>query len=347
MKRHKRWGDNYSQVCKRLHREAERRKRVKNWLRKTPLSNRGWGLFQAQSNQTSPRYDDKAPDDFRFLVNTNECALFFKRIREAGASGIKRYKIDLEDVFHIDFASTMMLSAIGEELLNKGCTLSGNSPKRPECERYLRESGFYNNLFDQNDRRFPSAADSEFVTVERGQYKLTKEHYKAFRSLIEHINIHLTGKKTQKRIHNTIIKEICANSVEWSEAEKSQWTLGAKFESDKVIIVALDLGRGILEKLYIDYWQHIKNLITFKKDSDILYGAFEQKYGSSAQEANRNRGLPCVKASQDDDHIKDLKVVTNNTIIDFANANYNEFAELRSTFSGTLYSWRIDKDCLQ
>lgn len=346
MKKRRRWAQGYSQACKRQHRDAERRKRINEWLRNTPLYNRGWGLSQPQLRQSKPKFDDKAPNDFRFLVNTKECAVFFKRIRKAGASGIKRYKIDLEDVAHIDFASTMMLSAIGEELLNKGCSLSGNSPKRLECERYLRESGFFNKLFDQNGRRFPSAAGSEFITVERGQYKLTTDHYKAFRRLIEHINVHLTGKKTRKRIHNTIIKEICANSVEWSEADKSQWTLGAKFESDKVIIVALDLGKGILEKLYIDYWQHIKNLITLKKDSDILYGAFEQKYGSTALETNRNRGLPCVKASYDDGHIKDLKVVTNNTIVDFANSNNIEFAKHRSAFNGTLYSWRIDIDCL-
>lgn len=346
MKKRRRWAENYSQVCKRQHREAERRKRVKEWLRSTPLYERGWGVSQLQMNQSKSKYDDKAPNDFRFLVNTKECAVFFKRIRKAGSSGIRHYKIDLEDVAHIDFASTMMLSAIGEELLNNGCALSGNSPKRTECERYLRESGFFNKLFDQNGRRFPSAVGSEFITVERGQYKLTKEHYKAFRNLIEHINVHLTGKKTRKRIHNTIIKEICANSVEWSEADKSQWTLGAKFESDKVIIIALDLGRGILEKLYIDYWQHIKNLVTLKKDSGILYGAFEQKYGSTALETNRNRGLPCVKASQDDGHIKELKVVTNNTIIDFANGAYSEFAKHRSTFNGTLYSWRIDIQCL-
>jgi len=99
------------------------------------------------------------------------------------------------------------------------------------------------------DGEDPSATGTEFVTVERGQYKLTSLHYKAFRDLVEHIKFHLLGHTTNKRIHNTIIKEICANSVEWSEADKSQWTLGAKFESDKVIIVALDLGKGILEKL--------------------------------------------------------------------------------------------------
>lgn len=340
-----RYVDRYHVRCKKQHREAERRKRKKEWLRNTPLYLRGWGQVSAASIPT-PEYDDEAPVDFRFLVNTKECAVFFKRIRKAGASGIRHYRINMENVQHIDFASTMMLSAIGEELLNNGCALGGNSPKRPECERYLKESGFFNKLFDQNGRRFVSSTDSEFITVERGQYKLTSQHYRAFRELVRHIKLHLLGQTTNTRMHNTIIKEICANSVEWSEADKSQWTLGAKFESDKVIIVALDLGKGILEKLFIDYWEHIKNLISFKTDANILFGAFEQKYGSTALESNRNRGLPCVKAAMDDGYIKDLKVVTNNSIIDFLKGKNTMFAKHRGTFNGTLYSWRIDKNCI-
>lgn len=340
-----RYVDRYHVRCKKQHNEAERRKRKKEWLRKTPLYLRGWGQVSATSIPT-PEYDDEAPVDFRFLVNTKECAVFFKRIRKAGTSGIRHYRINMENVQHIDFASTMMLSAIGEELLNKGCSLGGNSPKRPECESYLKESGFFNKLFDQNGRRFASSTASEFITVERGQYKLTSQHYRAFRELVLHVKQHLLGQTTNTRMHNTIIKEICANSVEWSEADKSQWTLGAKFESDKVIIVALDLGKGILEKLFIDYWEHLKNLISFKTDASILFGAFEQKYGSTALESNRNRGLPCVKAAMDDGYIKNLKVVTNNSIIDFLSGENKMFAKHRGSFNGTLYSWRIDKNCI-
>lgn len=347
MKKHRLWKHSYHVVCNRLHKKVNRRKEVKEWLRITPLYDRGWGLSVAALTQALPKYDDKAPNDFRFLQNTKECSVFFNRIRKAGSSGIKRYRIDLSDVAHIDFASTMMLSAIGEELLDKGCSLSGNSPKRSECGRYLREAGFFNKLFDKNGRRFPSANGSEFITVERGQYVLTKEHYKAFRNLIKHIRLHLTGNQQGKRVYSTIIKEICANSIEWSEAEKAQWTIGAKFEGDKVIIVILDLGKGILEKLYVDYWMHIKDLLSFKNDAEVLYGAFEQKYGSSAQEPNRNQGLPCIKAAYDEGHIKELKVVTNNSMIDFATSGQTLFSRHRATFKGTLYSWCMDATCIQ
>ena len=344
MKRRKRYAELYYVVSRKLCKAVKRSKRKKKWLRNTPLKYRGWSNVILSPSSI---YDDKAPSDFRLLENTFECAAFFQRMRNAGTLGKKRYIINLRNVSHIDFASTMMLTSIGEELQNKGCKLYGNSPSRQTCKQYLIDSGFFNGKFDKNGRGFPSVKNSEFIKVERGQYKLTKEHYASFRALVKHINLHLTDSETRKRIHNTIIKEICANSVEWSEADKSQWTLGAKFESNKVIIVAMDLGKGILEKLYIDHWLHIKDIVSFKNDANILYGAFEQKYGSTAQETNRNRGLPCVKAALDERHIKDLKVVTNNSLIDFSTSDKILFSKERSTFKGTLYSWIIDSDCLK
>lgn len=332
----------YHVHCQHLHKEAVRRKRKKKWLRNTPLHLRGWYRMVPAPKE----FDETAPKDFRFLENTKDCAHFFQRIRNVGNFGKHHMQIDLSSVEHIDFASTMLLSAIGEELQNKDCDLSGNTPRRQSCKRYLIESGFYNKMFDRNGRRFQQANNTEFITVERGQFKLTKDHYAAFRRLIKHINLHLIGKPSSKRVYSTIIKEICANSIEWSEADKSQWTIGAKFEDDKVIIVILDLGKGILEKLYRDYWDHIKDVLSFKNDAAVLFGAFEQKYGSTTQEVNRNQGLPCVKAAFDDGHVKNLKVVTNNSKIDFTTNDNNMFSIARSTFNGTLYSWRMDADCL-
>lgn len=332
----------YLVQCQLLHREAERRKRKKKWLRNTPPRLRGWYRMVPPPKE----FDETAPKDFRFLENTKACAHFFQRIRNAGDAGKHHIRIDLSRVERIDFASTMLLSAIGEELLNKDCDLRGNSPRRQSCKRYLIESGFYNKMFDRNGRRFQQDNNTEFITVERGQFKLTREHYAAFRKLIKHINQHLTEKPSSKRVYSTIIKEICANSIEWSEADKSQWTIGAKFEVNKVIIVILDLGKGILEKLYRDHWDHIKDILSFKNDAAVLYGAFEQKYGSTTQEVNRNQGLPCVKAAFDNGHVKNLKVVTNNSKIDFAKNDKNMFSLTRTSFNGTLYSWRMDVECL-
>lgn len=330
----------------KLHHYRKRERNTKQWLRNTPLKDRGWwrGLPFVE-------YHAKAPTDLRFLVNTKECVDFFSILRRAKGINLHQpmsnYRIDLSDVAHIDFASTMLLTAIGEELALRGCNLRGNTPLRPNCAKYLKESGFFNNKFDLNGRQFKSSNDSEFITIERGQFRFTKEHQETVRNLNRHVNEHLAKRFPRKRIHTTIIKEICANSSEWSEANKGQWTLGAKFEEDKVVFIALDLGKGILNSLYIRAWEYIHDLLTIKTDAEILFGAFIEKYGSSSQDDNRNRGLPCVKAAFDRGDIKELSVVTNNSMIDFSKqGGIYRFAHNRDAFRGTLYSWRIDKDCL-
>ena len=330
-----------------LHKIVKRQNSKKKWLRNTPLKYRGWVRCLPMIS-----FHAIAPVDFRFLENTKECSAFFDKMRkfDADADGkqIKSYRIDLRKVECIDFAATMLLTAIGEEMKNKGCSLAGNVPKRPTCSKYLRESGFFNQKFDQNGRQFSDCHDSEFITIERGQEKFSQEHQVTIRNLVRHVVRHLKMEMPQNRIHTSMIKEICANSVEWSEADKSQWTIGAKFEEDKVIFVALDLGKGIIRSLYVRAWQFIKDLLCSKSDADILYGAFIEKYGSQTQEPNRNRGLPSIKSAFDGGFIKELKVVANNAVLDFSDIKRNQqFSDVKTAFCGTLYSWRIDRDCIK
>ena len=146
--------------------------------------------------------------------------------------------------------------------------------------------------------------------------------------------------------HIVLMKEICGNSVEWSNAYKSQWTLGAKFEEDKVVLVALDLGRGILESLRIRFLRYIEDLVKNNSDKEILEGAFNQKYGSSSGDSNRNNGLPSLKYANSVGLVKELQVLTNNVFLDFSNgARSSRFHWRRDSLKGTIYSWVIDRNC--
>ena len=329
----------------RLHKRTEREKKIRAWLRNTPLSERGWYRFFMP-----PTYDMKAPADMRFLVNTKECADFFAGLRKYADNDLSRssLSIDLKDIEHIDFASTMLLNAIGNELADSSCNLRGNIPQRPTCHKYLKDSGFFNGKFKNNGRQYSNSSSSEFITIESGQEKLTMTHIQTIRDLVKHIHAHLGAEQPKNRRHTTLIKEICANSVEWSEANKKQWKLGAKFEDGKVIVVALDLGKGILESLYLTVWKYIEKVARFKNDSEILYGAFIEKYGSTSKEKNRNRGLPGIKTAFDEGFVKDLTVISNNGKINFNDGNNPEkFSFLRSAFAGTLYSFCIDVECVK
>lgn len=93
-----------------------------------------------------------APKDFRLLKNTEECIDFFRKIRARKKAVVdddnnQVVHVDLSKVEFIDFASTMMLDAVCEELAATSpmCHVVGDSPRNTQCRQYLLDSGFLNN----------------------------------------------------------------------------------------------------------------------------------------------------------------------------------------------------------
>ena len=296
----------------------------------------------------------KAPKDFRLLKNTDECVRFFKKVRDRHKAftnkvGILEMHIDLSDVIHIDFASTMMLDSICDELASTPplCNVWGNAPQRNECRQYLIDSGFLNNKVDAFGRDYGLDGNSDNMKIERGQVKLEDDQIRKVVEIEKHICKHVTGKEGRQYRHIEMIKEICGNTVDWSEAKRDQWSYGVKFEEGKVIVVALDLGKGILESISRRFTEFVEDMLAMHTHVDILEGAFNRKYGSSSRRRNRNRGLPSIKYAQEKGIIKELTVITNNVILDFEHGENSRkfYWNRKRALEATLYSWVIDASC--
>lgn len=317
--------------------------------KKTHLST--WGIPQRSPIQPKPLM---APKDFRLLQNTEECVEFFKKVRArrncaTDKSGNLLLKINLRGVEHIDFASTMMLDAICEELSSSSptCHVTGDSPINEHCRQYLLDSGFLTNKYDEHGRKYPDFGHSANIKIERGRTKLKDEDVMRVVNIEKRICKHVTGDEGREYRHIEMIKEICGNTVDWSGAVHDQWIYGAKFEYGKVILVALDLGKGILESISRKFSAFLQDLLEQQSHVEILDGAFNKKYGSKSGRPNRNRGLPSIKFANEQGFIKDLVVITNNVILDFTNSdNSCRFvANKNRGYMGTLYSWCIDASC--
>lgn len=186
------------------------------------------------------------------------------------------------------------------------------------------------------------------MTFEQGQGKLLLKDLKNIVSLSSLITSYFGDNDTSNVYNLTLLfKEICANSIEWSDSYKRQWALAAKFEGDKVLVATIDLGQGILNSLERRQAAIIKDLFTFKTQVDILAGAFDKKYGSKSKDINRNKGLPSLKAAFERGVIKKLIVLTNNVMLSFDKWHDNcKFANTYDAFKGTMYFFEIDKSCL-
>lgn len=290
-----------------------------------------------------------APSDLRLIENTKECLNFFRELRseeyQSKRGKIKFVLLSLTGVKQIDYGTISILTAIGDDLKFKDIILKSFLPDDAVCKDFMIESGYLNNLFDDNGKPFPKAPRSELMFFEKGCGKLSYEENRKISLLIKKIVGHLTGVEEYCQPVKTIILEICGNSIEWSGTANKQWLLGVKYKENKVIFTVTDVGNGILESLYRRFTRRFFDM--FKSSDGILKGAFNKKYGSTTQEDNRNKGLPAVKANFSQGTINNLKVLTNNVILHFDNDSLSkEFDRGDPRFKGTFYQWEMTNDCL-
>ncbi|KAB2879762.1 hypothetical protein F9K33_07970 [bacterium] len=292
-----------------------------------------------------------APKDFRLIENTEECLLFFRNLRDSKHMSIKgmlQYVVmSLRNVQKVDYAAVSVLTAISDDLAFKNIIVKGNLPDDSFCKNYFIGSGYLNRLFTINGERFPTSAKSELIFFEKGADIFSDQQNKKISNLVKNVVKHLTDKEQHWPPLKTVILEICGNTIEWGDAANKQWSLGVKYETDKVIFTVTDVGRGILETLYKKPQLKLKDAITLKSDDEILKGAFDQKYGSTSKEINRNKGLPAVKENFQQGIIKALKVLTNNVILHFdKDKESSSFRRGAPRFKGTFYQWEVTKECI-
>jgi hypothetical protein len=311
------------------------------------------GKLKKKEKKKSHAYEIKlpvyAPSDLRLIENTKKCLEFFRNLRseeyQSNRGRIKFVLLSLKRVTQIDYGSISILTAIGDDLKFKGIILRSSLPDNPECHNFMIESGYLNNLFDNNGKPFPKAEKSELMFFEKGCGRLSEDESRKISLLIKKVVGHLTGIENYYQPIRTIILEMCGNSIEWSGTDNNQWLLGVKYQENKVIFTVTDVGKGILDSLYRRF--SMKFFEMFKSNDEILKGAFDKKYGSTTQEENRNKGLPAVKANFNEGTIANLKVLTNNVILHFDNESLSkEFERGTPRFKGTFYQWEMTADCL-
>lgn len=253
----------------------------------------------------------------------------------------------MDDVQQIDYASISILKAITDDLAEKGIDINGIFPQNEDCKKFMTDSGFLHNMQDENGQPFPPAPKSDMIFFAKGSGKLMEKDIGKIGQTVHQVIEHLTGKPQRGYAIIRILLEICGNAIEWAGPDNKQWLLGIKYEEEKVIFTLTDIGKGILETLHRKFSKKFTDTFLFLPRHNILKGAFIQKYGSSSQEANRNKGLPDVKRGFDAGVLLKLKVITNNVILHFDNDHHSRtFRRKRITLHGTCYQWEMTVDCL-
>lgn len=305
------------------------------------------GRRKIKYNAPLPIY---APADFRLVENTEDCLIFFRDIRErSNIYSFNKQKViilSLQDVMLIDYATISALTAISDDLNSVNIILQGDFPKDIDCRKFIIDSGFLNHMVDGNNRPFLPSGKSKMIFFEKGAGKLSRQESYRISEMIKDVVEHLTGERKLIKPIKSILLEICGNSIEHSNTKSKQWLLGVKYIDKKVVFSVTDVGKGIIETLHKKHWILIKDKL-LSSNIDVLKGAFNQKYGSSTQEQNRNKGLPSIKFNSETGTIKNLIVLTNNVILHFSDENASRVLKKGfPRFKGTLYQWELTSECV-
>jgi hypothetical protein len=256
-------------------------------------------------------------------------------------------KLDLSDIENIDLGAISFLLAKVNEMSNyKHVSFWGNFPTHEQCKQRFVESGFLQYMKDFSGKKFEKHGENHLFDV--GYEKTSNEQVGM---TIKKSMKFLLGDEAHFKPVYSIIQEMCSNSVEWAKGEKSRsknWLLGVRLDEEdhkSLVFTMTDVGYGILHTLKRKFRDQFRDQVSFANDSVILFQAFEKKYGSKSGKVNRNKGLPLILDRFEKRFIRDLKVITNNVLLNFE--NNSESRILTKNIPGTAYFWRIDLKCIE
>lgn len=290
----------------------------------------------------------KTPAEMSLFGNTEDCLIFFSKLRKEKNISKKGKRcfiqIDLSELKKFDYGWLCVLIAIVENLESKKVLPSGNFPSDEICKEEIIKSGLLNLMYDDKGKKFKESETSDILPIVSERNKISDAENKKIGDSLKRMMEHFTGMPQHYPPIRKILLEICGNSVEWGRTNNKQWLVGIRYvEKDRVIFTLTDIGDGILKTLYRKNNKKFKEILTFTNNTKILRNAFDKKYGSKSQKPNRNKGLPSVKNTFEKGIIKELKVLTNDVLLDFENSENDKLFK-NQKFSGTLYQWEVKKE---
>ena len=294
----------------------------------------------ATYQNTLPMISFKAPSSFTMATHSEYVINYVNSIYKAVQDKENKCRIvlDVEDVQNTDNGAIGMLLALINALSQKHIHTLGNLPRSEEPNRIFVNSGFLGHVRLLQGKK--SRTTDNFI-VQKGKDKTNSP---AIGREVRKIIKHLTGEEATYKPLYTLIGEMVSNSIEHANIQHKDknWLLSIHYETDKVVIMVTDIGKGIMMTLRKKFDQKLKD--TFISSVDTLLNLFSGRYQSSTFEKNRNKGLPFIKECFDNNFISNLFVITNNVYLDF---NNNNSREMTSNFRGTFYSWEVTRNNIE
>lgn len=247
---------------------------------------------------------------------------------------IKEFIFDFSKVVKLDDGAATILLSLCYDIDRYRKIVKVNFPMHPDAREYLKQCGFMQ--FFEKGVHFSKTSLN--ATLKKGRAKILQKEtvpiiHKAMKTVF--------GEDKKNQNSQGMLIELMTNSVNHAylnNTKEKSWYISTRHDTlnKNVEFCFVDNGDGIINTIHVKWHKLLYS------NEEIIKRAFDGEYRSRTKQKNRGRGLIVIKKNHAKMTVSGLKVITNNVLLDFET---NTVTRLKTPFSGTFYSWKLDERC--
>jgi len=287
-----------------------------------------------------------APSNFSIVNNHKEVIDFFEDLKNKIWDGIP-IKLDMAEIQSITIDSVIYLLSVFDSFNMIGLSfhIQGNAPNKKECKIILENSGFFEFVLSAYKNK---KYDDNFLSIKNDNAVSSEIAKTVMQFIIKHLKKDRNNLKDLQRILIEMMNNTIEHAYSDSNKKASKWYLIAIYDKNEnnIKFSFLDMGVGIPYSINKKHSEKVALLIDklnpFGKivdDSKLIASALDGEFRTRTMQKWRGNGLPTILKASRENYIEDLMIYSNKGVVK-ANKNDKICEDTKSTFKGTLYSWK-------
>lgn len=341
--------------------EKQLRLRIRSKAKKKVKRKRLLGLSKAQVNALREREHTqqiinkafvsykhvKAPTCLSMIENTEKTLAFISDLERSLEKQEKVFVV-LKNVEKIASGAIVVLLSIMIKFKDKGIAFNSDHPKNAAARQYLINSGFFGQLYKQDDSYSIRERHGIFTHADKVvDSNLSNE-------LIFKVSKLIWGKPYRCTGVQQVYIELMQNTNNHASMHgpnEHHWytTVTYNKEKNKACFSFIDYGVGIIQSINKNekgkFWNVLSKIMSVLKPKDngdflrlLLNGSVHK---TATGQYYRGKGLPGVYNAFEKDKISNLVIITNDA---FADCSRNNYKTLKNKFEGTYIYWELNSN---
>lgn len=282
-----------------------------------------------------------APRIFSLMQNPEDSLEFFDNFERACRDS-PRIIIDTSRVEIVTVEALLLLLANIKRSSQRCGRIGGNEPTNAKVRKIFAQSGFYD-FFAKQPRAYQKQHNTGLLKRREG--KRVRESVCA--ELVHYTSIQLFGTKRKNGGLYRALIECMANTRDHAKigvSDPEAWWVTVFYDDETHIahFAFLDTGVGIFKSARLQgFLKQLGRFFNVVTRPDVLVDILDANLGSRTNLPYRGKGLPSIRRALDRKQIRNLKILTNDALLD---ATSRKGITLDHSFRGTCLTWEIHRD---